>query len=102
MPALQPPRTPPPHHTPVSLHPAPTQFENLPYSRGVRQKLARQAWEEDWAGAHNILVLDNTNVTQKTYSEFLVESTFCLAIIGKSRGKGGERRGPSQARHGGS
>ncbi|RMZ55166.1 hypothetical protein APUTEX25_005444 [Auxenochlorella protothecoides] len=59
------------------------QFENLPYSRGVRQKLARQAWEEDWAGAHNILILDNTNVTQKTYSEFLVESTFCLAIIGK-------------------
>ncbi|KAK2080890.1 hypothetical protein QBZ16_000744 [Prototheca wickerhamii] len=52
------------------------------YSKRTRQRIAKRAWEEDWEHKHRILIVDNTNKTEKSYSELMASSIFCLAIIG--------------------
>ena len=58
------------------------QFFSNRYSRGTRQRIAKRAWSEDWEHKHRILIVDNTNKTEKSYSELMASSIFCLAIIG--------------------
>ena len=46
---------------PVALFPLPcssfqVQFDNPPYSRGIRQRLAKAANESDWLNKHKIVV----------------------------------------------
>ncbi|KAK2080891.1 hypothetical protein QBZ16_000745 [Prototheca wickerhamii] len=49
--------------------------------KGRMQRIAKRAWEEDWEHKHRILIVDNTNKTEKSYSELMASSIFCLAII---------------------
>ena len=58
------------------------QFFSESYSKRTRQRIALRAWEEDWEHKHRILIVDNTNKTEKSYSELMASSIFCLAIIG--------------------
>lgn len=58
-------------------------MKNLPYSQGVRQKIALVSREEDWLNNHGILYGDHEAFDGlPSYSQLMSESTFCLAIIG--------------------
>ena len=73
-------------HTPLTI----AQFFSNRYSKRTRQRIALRAWEEDWAHKHRILIVDNTNKTEKSYSELMASSIFCLAIIGARKDGGWE------------
>ncbi|KFM24871.1 putative glucuronoxylan glucuronosyltransferase F8H [Auxenochlorella protothecoides] len=61
----------------------PHRMKNLPYSQGVRQKIALVSREEDWLNNHGILYGDHEAFDGlPSYSQLMSESTFCLAIIG--------------------
>ena len=73
-------------HAPLTI----AQSYSNRYSRQTRQRIAKRAWEEDWEHKHRILIVDNTNKTEKSYSELMASSIFCLAIIGAWKDGGWE------------
>ncbi|KAL4419203.1 hypothetical protein ABPG77_000597 [Micractinium sp. CCAP 211/92] len=59
------------------------QFNNPPYSRGIRQHLTNFSLEQDWWGKHKIFIGDSFPPGEEPgYSRLLTSSTFCFTIMG--------------------
>ncbi|KAL4427651.1 hypothetical protein ABPG75_001740 [Micractinium tetrahymenae] len=59
------------------------QPDNPKYSRGTRQFLANISQAEDWWGKHRIWIGETAPPGHKgLYTDFLAQSTFCLALMG--------------------
>ena len=53
------------------------------YSRGVRQRLYKLSVENDWKGKHNVLIGGGDIGGDKSYSELLSRSKYCLVAPGE-------------------
>ncbi len=52
------------------------------YSRGIRQRVYKQAVEQDWKKQHNMWIGDGEDIPGP-YSELLGRSIFCLVMPGE-------------------